>query len=329
MRYNNIHNLLIICPLFHGYERRIVSCVQRSNKYQHIYFMFDTPLKAEKIFLVLKNILPRVSQFFLSRFNKKILSFVRGNEIDTLLIVKGAYIFAETISIIQNEHPRIRIVLYEWDSIRSNPNALNLINIINESYTFDFDDAQNDTRLKYLPLFYSFDQLPNQQSLEKDIDFLFVGAFSLERIPIILKIKELCDNNNWEFTFHLYVPYGVYVKYIKAMHPYKRFISFKSIEFNDYYYLVRRSKVVIDIASPTQTGLTIRSIEALSQNCHLLTTNKKITEMDFYTSSNVSLLDSDNINVDVLTNALESSFNSDYNTTIYSTKEWLEQMSII
>lgn len=326
---DNRKNILIICPVFHGYEKRIFSCIQHSMKYKHLYFIKDAPLISEKYFLILKNIFPKFGSGLLKRANKRILKCVRNNNIDTLFIVKGRYVSDSTVSLIQKEYPTIRMVLYEWDSISNNPNALKLLGIIRESYTFDFEDAQKFKGYNYHPLFYSFDQLPVPPKETKNIDFLFVGGFSLERMPLFIKIKTLCEEEGWNFTFHLFVPYSVYVKYKSIMHPYKRFISFKSLNYERYYSLIRKTKAVVDIVNSDQTGLTIRSIEALSQYCHLITTNRRIVEMNFYTESNITIVESDNIGKDVLKKALETNFNRAYNKTIYSTKEWLEIMDII
>lgn len=328
MMENNT-NILVICPVFHGYENRILSCIRQSKKYSKAYLIKDTPLVSEKQYLMLNNAFPKLCAQLLKLFNNRVIKKIRDNKIDTLFIVKGKYMLRETVSLIQKKHPEIRIVLYEWDSIFSNPNALNLLDVISESYTFDFEDAKKEKRFKYLPLFYSFDQLPSHKILRKDIDFLFIGGFSLERMPIITKIRELCEKEGWQFTSHLYVPYSVYVKHKSLMHPYKNIISFKSLEYEKYYSLVCRAKAVVDIVSADQTGLTIRTIEALSQHCHLLTTNYRIKEMDFYTERNITIIDNDKIKSDVFRNALEQKFDDGYNKTIYSTKEWLEKMTII
>ncbi len=329
MMNDNCKNILIICPVFHGYEERIISCIRQSKKYNNIYYIKDTPLNSEKIYLYLKNLIPRLSAVLLKLFNKRILKFVRKNKINTLFIVKGTYVYSDTMSIIQKEFPEIKVVLYEWDSIFSNPNALNLLNVIKNSYTFDFDDAHSYDRYKYLPLFYSFDQLPEQTHKNKDIDFLLVCAFSVERMPIFLKIKDLCERNGWIFAFHFYVQHGVYLKYKSTMRPYKSFISFESLDYEKYYSLVCRAKAVVDIVGSGQTGLTIRTIEALSQNCHLLTTNKRIAEMEFYTDNNITIVDYNKISKEVLEMTLKKEFDKSYNNEIYSTKEWLKKMDIV
>lgn len=323
------NKILVICPVFHGYEKRILSCVKKSRRYTAVYYLKDTPLISEKYYLILNNIIPKLCTLLLGLFNKRLYNYVRRYKIDTLFIVKGKYVSRDTISIIQKENPAIRVVLYEWDSYYSNPNALNLVDVIKESYSFDFEDVKKDKRLIYHPLFYSFDQLTEKKNLKRDIDFLFVGGFSLERMPYFVKIKELCEKEDWNFTFHLYVPYSVYVKHKTVMQPYKKFISFKSLSYEYYYSLICRAKAVVDIVSTDQTGLTIRTIEALSQGCHLITTNNRISEMDFYTDSNISIINIDDISKSVFANALEKEYNRKYNSTVYSTREWLEKMSII
>ena len=57
-------------------------------------------------------------------------------------------------------------------------------------------------------------------------------------------------------------------------------------------------KCVIDIESPTQNGLTMRTIEMIGLKKKLITTNKDIVNYDFYNPNNILVCDRDNFKID-------------------------------
>ena len=50
--------------------------------------------------------------------------------------------------------------------------------------------------------------------------------------------------------------------------------------------LIQRSRVIVDCPSPSQSGLTMRTIECFGANKKMLTTNRTLFEYDFYNSNN-------------------------------------------
>jgi len=57
---------------------------------------------------------------------------------------------------------------------------------------------------------------------------------------------------------------------------------------------MKKSKIVIDIQHPNQTGLTMRTIEAIGSYTKILTTNHDIINYDFYNPNNVLIIDRNN-----------------------------------
>ena len=54
---------------------------------------------------------------------------------------------------------------------------------------------------------------------------------------------------------------------------------------------MKRTKVVIDIQHPKQTGLTMRTIEMIGAKKKLLTTNTSVRNYDFFSASNIAIID--------------------------------------
>jgi hypothetical protein len=55
--------------------------------------------------------------------------------------------------------------------------------------------------------------------------------------------------------------------------------------------LVARSRIVVDIERPVQTGYTIRAIELLCANRKLITTNPEMVNADFFDPANIAVVD--------------------------------------
>ena len=76
-------------------------------------------------------------------------------------------------------------------------------------------------------------------------------------------------------------------------------VSFKSLNKFDVIDIIKKSKCIIDIQHPNQTGLTMRTIEMLGAKKKLLTTNKEIEKYDFYNKNNIFVFDRNNPKIDV------------------------------
>lgn len=77
--------------------------------------------------------------------------------------------------------------------------------------------------------------------------------------------------------------------------------DFKEAKFSDFVYRrlsnvennkkIMQSKNIIDCPKEGQTGLTIRTFEALGSSKKLITTSKSIRNYDFYKPENIYIVD--------------------------------------
>lgn len=63
------------------------------------------------------------------------------------------------------------------------------------------------------------------------------------------------------------------------------------LSYDEVLDYLSKSKAVLNITMPGQTGITVRDSESVFQEIKLITTNKDIIRADFYNSSNVFILD--------------------------------------
>ena len=66
------------------------------------------------------------------------------------------------------------------------------------------------------------------------------------------------------------------------------------MDYDSVLEVMMASKAIIDLPHPDQSGLTIRSIEALGLKKKLITTNVNILKYDFYHPANIMLITPNN-----------------------------------
>lgn len=137
--------------------------------------------------------------------------------------------------------------------------------------TFDPNDSK-EYNIGYFPQFYRFVQSP---SLETKYDFLFLGRDkgrkeTLQSLEIRLRKFGRCNFN------------------ICGTNSSSDFIGYL-----DYIKLVKESRCLCEILQKSQSGMTVRAVEALFHSKKLLTNNSSIKKYDFYNKNNILVLTKD------------------------------------
>lgn len=148
-------------------------------------------------------------------------------------------------------------------------------------------------------------------NLEKQFYVYYPNKYA-ERLKSILLIMELTDrelmNNDYD-RIYMSIPF--------------KNIKFKPLSIEDTAKLYDKSKIVIDYTTPSQTGLSMRTIECLGHECKIITNNKNIKFEKFYSEENVFIYDD---NVKILPEFIEKPYkkNNDEVMYYYSIKGWID-----
>lgn len=146
-------------------------------------------------------------------------------------------------------------------------------------YSFDLNDCQK-YQLNFSPMIYT--RRINDSELPCDYNIFFLGAgknrvVALDKIIrgllsnvskckfIIIGERGDCQNNSIEF-------------------------SEKRYSYEEYLWLLKKSKILLDIPQEGQRGNTIRVTESLFYKKKLITTNKEIVNCDFYNPNNIFVI---------------------------------------
>lgn len=321
----NGKKILFIGPRYFDYGIKIKEGLEKNGA--EVYWINSSIRDTGKYNSFVYKYVPQLRDSLRDKYYKKKLP--REYNADIVFVIKGETLNHQIMKYIKSNNPNALYIMYQWDSAKAEPNAIELQRYFNKVMTFDYKDAQ-DYGWGYRPLFYLKES--NNPWEERTNDIVTVGVIHSERINLLHKLNEFCKKNGLFFFHHLFCTFLGYYKckyflkdpaYVKINH---KEIAHKPLNLDETYAIYNNSKVVADYAFPGQTGLTMRTIECLGNRCKLITNNKYIKLADFYSEQNIYIYDIDNF--DVPKDFFEVPFN-EIDTNImhkYSLQGWIEEV---
>ncbi|MCT7554562.1 hypothetical protein [Aliarcobacter butzleri] len=291
----NGKTILFLAPKFFGYEFEIKK--ELENFGAKVIFFDERP---KNDFFTKAFIRLNLKSFISNRienYYKNIIESVKDENIDYLFLVSTETISIKTIKEIKYIHKDIKIFTYFWDSIKNKKSALDYLDISDKYFTFDYSDTNIDKKIEFLPLFYikDYEDIADIRN-ELLYDICFIGTVHSDRYKIIKELEKELKGTNVNTFFYFYSPSKILFFFQKLFEKDFRNIKWDEVSFNplnrlDVIDIIKKSKCIIDIQHPNQTGLTMRTIEILGAKKKLLTTNKEIEKYDFYNKNNIFVFD--------------------------------------
>jgi hypothetical protein len=270
--------ILLIGIGFYDYENIIKqnleykeACVNYYNSvYLPIFFRIIRKLHLFKNY---------ISYYRLWRFKNYIKKTKKHFIFDYVFVLKGEFLTPSHFLYLKENSKGAKYILYLWDSIVRIHGIMDIIPFFDKVLTFDHLDAQKYNFI-LRPLF--FREQSSQLSYYK-YDVSFVGRMHSNRKRLIEEIQAKLINQGFNVYFILAVPkyQWIILKYIKrTINNDSHLYITKKINYADYIDICNSSKTILDISHPRQSGLTMRTIEAIGFNRKLLTTNENIKFYD-------------------------------------------------
>lgn len=282
--------ILLVAPRYHNYYKEI-SEVLKKQGHCVVYFPDDQSglLATLATRFRFVNTQSRAKDF------KKFKEHLSKGGFEAIIVIRGERFKDESWRVVLKEFVGKKI-LYQWDSVQ-NFNYLEISPLFDSVLTFDRMDAKL-YGFEYLPLFY---KETGGMKFDESIDLLFVGVWHSDRVELLTEIYKKAKNAGLNCYFRVYYPYYLYLYllYVKGLKIKTPFFIHKPIPLAEMQRLYRSSKCVVDIASPGQTGLTMRTIETLGNRKKLLTTNESIRKELFYDESQVAIIERENLDIDL------------------------------
>ncbi|MCD4669532.1 MAG: hypothetical protein K8S14_03720 [Actinomycetia bacterium] len=292
-------NALLISPKFFGYEYKIKDAL---SKIGYCVDFYDERLDNS---VGLKAMI-RLNKFFIrKKIHSSFMQMLKNSKhknYKIILVVKGETMSNWMMIKIKEFFPKAIVILYLYDSIKNNPNSINLLNKFDKVFSFDNEDCNNYDSMNFLPLFYTNEYKTIGRKNEFEIDALFIGTAHPGRYNILEKIKNQLNGYNLKCYFFMFLSAKILYIYNKVL-----FGAYKCSKITEFSYssltedqvidLYKKSRVIIDIQHPDQTGLTMRSFECLGAKRKMITTNFHIKEYDFYNPKNIYILDNNSCEI--------------------------------
>lgn len=324
----NISNkkILFFAPAFFNYENVIADKMREMGA---LVDMYDVRAVKSAWNRALLKISPKIFYQKSQKYYENIIEENRNKDYDYILIVKCDMTPVKILQQLRREYPNAKLCLYLWDSVSNIPGITEKFKYFDVLHSFDLNDCNKYTELKFRPLFFA-DQfrkdLKNNSNYKYDISFL--GTVHSDRYSIIKKVQKIAKSLNLACYWFLYLQSRfIYLFYLLTKKEFwgispTRF-SFNKMSASDIAKIVEKSKIILDIQHPKQTGLTMRTIEMIGMNKKLITTNASIAKYDFFDKRNIAIIDRKN--VDIPRDFLNSSYiplQSDVYEK-YSLKSWI------
>ncbi|WP_288531061.1 hypothetical protein [uncultured Bacteroides sp.] len=212
---------------------------------------------------------------YLSELNDSILNYQAK-----VIIVEGSLIFEPFIKKLRESFPDATIkYLYPnivADKASLHPDVLRKYGC--KLYSWDIRDC-----LKYkLILTKSFyDKNILKLADRFDYDLCFIGT-DKGRYATVKSIKNYADRNGLRFYMHVCPTFN----FLRFLHSYYK----KPLAYNDYLFVVSKSRCIIDFVRSGQSGTTMRTMEAIFSGQKIISNNDYLKKMDFFLPENIYIL---------------------------------------
>lgn len=308
-------SILLIGIGFYDYEKAILS--ELKKRYTKVYYINAVYNSITNKFL--RYIFPSFSKKIESEYLKKKLQKLPNN-IEDILILKGDKFEEEHIYILKSKFKKANIILYLWDSLNRINNATLLLREFDNIFTFDRKDSIQ-YNIKFRPLFYR--ETREKRDIYNKYDISFIGWMHSDRYRILHILKKEFEEYGLKYKFILYSGKISYLinRYIKKIISKEDsiFFTFKPIPYNTYINISLNSKVILDLSHPLQSGLTMRTIEAIGLKKKIITTNADIKNYIMLNNKNYQVITSPDYFVDIsfFSDSYVDDFNSYFSLEVF------------
>lgn len=317
--------ILYIAPIFFSYEKDIRDELLRRGA--HVDFLLDRPFDSAFLKAIARIrrewVIGSVDRYYCNN-----IKLLEGSDYDFIFVVNGQTLSSVTLDRLRAFYPKAKLILYMWDSFGNRRWAVSNLKYFDFKFTFDPVDAKK-YGLHFRPLFFSsgFERTPSD-ILEWDISF--IGTAHTDRYSVVSKITRTLDpeiRTFWYLFLQAKWVYWVYRSTSFALRNSKiSEFKFDSLGKSFVQDVFNKSKSILDIEHPNQTGLTMRTLETVGAKKKLVTTNSQVKNYDFYNESNICII---NRASPVLPEDFLSTPYVDLNVAIYkkySLQGWMDEI---
>ena len=297
----NQKKILFFSPNFFWYEESILKKME--NMGAEVIFFDERPFTSSYEKALLK-VNPEIFTKKVDRYFANIFEQVKNIEFDYIFFLKCETPTVSVLEKYRSHFTHAKFCLYMWDSIRNVKNIEKKFNYFDLISSFDEKDSK-EQNLNFRPLFFSdIYRYPVDNHTNFTYDISSFGTIHSDRYKVISQVEKEAQKlhlKTYFFNFlqakFIFYLYKITKKEFKKTH--LSDFSFNKKLGEEITKIILNSKAVLDIQHPNQTGLTMRTIEMLGMNKKIITTNQSIVKYDFYEPENISVIDRNNVKIDI------------------------------
>lgn len=286
--------ILLIGVKFYHYNEEIIRKMESYGAEVSFYYERDTSLMFGLTKFLKKGKTDRIQH----RHYQQILRKIAGKPFDYLLVIRGYKLQSDFVEAVKQMNPGIKTILYQWDSYKIwDCDYRHLIPAFDVVKTFDYQDAE-ELSLPYVPTF-STDEFRKLKAVSADFDLFYCGNYTYPRYEFLLALIRFAQQNGYKLHTRLVMTWRYFLQEQWAGRRLNyRLVSFRKLTKNEYVDLFARSRVVVDLTSENQAGLTMRTLDALSAGKKLLTNNHRVFNEPGIHPQQVALYDPEKLVID-------------------------------
>lgn len=288
--------ILFITTQFYGYEKAIIQGLRDHGAEVKVFF--DDPVSYTRLkFLkssISRDMRTKVNRFYRGYLINKTIHL----HFDYIFVLKGSIMSEPFLETLHRQHPGALFISYQWDSLTNFPYE-RFVRFFDVTFTFDPADAERVPALTYLPTFALdefFELATRRHKVKQSIDVSFVGSNHSNRLQMLRGLRLKLKKHKLTHRFYVYLPLIVGLKSVlltRRMKPNE--FTMGPLSRKKYKSTLLRSRFVLDLPSPKQSGVSLRTYEALASGCGLITTSKEIAQERFYNDQHIFIVDPENL----------------------------------
>lgn len=281
--------LLLIAPPYMGLHLPIVAELQRQGHevtfVEDQMFEYDWKYPYRSVYdRMLRRLNCSLRSPFRQYWKKK---FEEMEELhrpyDGLIVVNGCSLCDYFFKKVKESSPDMKKTLYLWDN-SSFFDYYFYRKRFDKVMTYDLDDSEK-YHVGLLPFYWIDSNCTSPIKYQVSM----IGSNHDDRLSIARRVAQQLKDANISY----------YIKVLDASLPEDDIVIHKPIAVESVQEIIAESACVLDTDRESQTGTTPRLIWALANGKKVITTNRNITRMPFYSSQQIQILNRTNPDVDL------------------------------
>ena len=286
--------IILIAPVFFGYQKKIKAELEAMGA--QVFFHGDRP--SERISVkALSRLFPKLIWKYSDTVFTRWMTEHTIKNCDYVFVIKGESVSPSLIMKLRLLNPHAKFIHYQWDSLANVKHAESKLYLFDHVSSFDPGDCARLPFMDYQPTFFCDEDRTSRSNLS-DGWVLFVGTINGDRPRALANILRTTDGRI-NFDYSLFARSRIELAIRRLTDRSFRVIDsgrivFKPVTGEEIHRRLKRCVAVLDIQHEKQSGLTLRTFEALAAGKKLITTNSEIAKHGFFDPSIICIIDRQN-----------------------------------